>query len=243
MSKAKLAETDLYAPVRDYLIEQGYTVRSEVKHCDITASRDDELVIIELKLRFNLELLYQATDRQKLSDSVYVAFPRPAKMGRGTRWKDVKRLLKRLGLGLILVSFERRKPHVEVAFHPVMAPRRKNPRARKAVIREMEGRSVDKNLGGSTGRKLLTAYRETALRIATCLDMLDTASPKELRALGTGPRTQAILYNDVYGWFERVGHARYGLRQAGRDALGKYPELIEQIRDELRDAGDGARKG
>jgi hypothetical protein len=231
--KSKLLESDLYEPIRDYLITQGYTVRSEVHNCDITATKDEELIVVELKLSFNLVLLYQATQRQRLSDSVYVAFPRPAKMGRGSRWKDTKRLLRRLELGLILVSFATKKPRVEVVFHPIAAPRRKDHRARKAVIREIEGRSVDHNRGGSTRRKLVTAYREEALRIAVCLDIHGSASPKQLRSMNTGSRTQSILYNDVYGWFERIGHALYALRPEGTAALGEYPELVDQFRGDI----------
>ncbi len=33
-----LLEKDLYGPMRDFLVGQGYTVRGEVKHCDITAT-------------------------------------------------------------------------------------------------------------------------------------------------------------------------------------------------------------
>lgn len=231
--KSRLAEADLYEPIRDYLVAQGYTVRGEVRDCDITATKDDELIVIELKLRFSLELLYQATRRQKLSESVYVAFPRPSKMGRNSRWKDIKHLLRRLELGLILVSFEKRKPRVEVVFHPIATPRRKNYRARRAVIREIEGRSTDKNRGGSTRTGILTAYRENAMHIATCLDICGTASPRQLRAMNTGPKTQSILYNDVYGWFERVGHARYTLRPAGREALREYPDMVAGFREAI----------
>lgn len=231
--KTKLLESDLYGPIRDHLIEQGYTVRSEVRDCDIVATKDDDLIVVELKLALNLILLYQATQRQKLTDSVYVAFPRPAKMGRGSRWKAAKHLIRRLELGLILVSFTTKKPRVEVVFHPIEAPKRKNKRARKAVIREIEGRSVDKNRGGSTRRKILTAYREEAIRIAVILDAKGDASPKELRALGTGTKTQSILYNNVYGWFERVDRGVYGLRPSGRTALEEYPDLTKQFREDI----------
>ena len=233
--KQPLLETDLYGPVRDYLIAQGYTVRSEVRDCDVTATKDDELIIIELKLRFNLELLYQSIQRQKLSDSVYVAIPRPPKMGRNSNWKDTKQLLRRLELGLIIVSFETKKPHLDVVFHPTPPSRRKNHRRRSAVIREIEGRSTDHNQGGSTRRKLLTAYRESSLRIATYLDILGPASPKKLREMNTGPKTQAILYNNVYGWFERTGHALYSVKPAGRDALEEYSELVSQLREEFEE--------
>ena len=59
-AKAKLLETDLYEPIRDYLVAQGYTVRGEVHDCDVTATKGEELIVVELKLRFNMELLYQA---------------------------------------------------------------------------------------------------------------------------------------------------------------------------------------
>lgn len=230
---ATLLETDLYNPIRDFLVEQGYTVRGEVMDCDITAVKNDQLVVIELKRRFSLDLLYQGTQRQRLSDSVYVAFPRPAEMGRKSRWKDIKHLLRRLELGLILVTFTGKKPHVEVVLHPIALSRRKNHRARRAVIREIAGRSADYNTGGSTRRKILTAYRENALQIAAYLDALGSQSPKQLRALDTGPKTQSILYTNFYGWFERVDHALYNLTPDGRAALGDYPELIAQFRETI----------
>ena len=79
-------ETDLYAPVRDWLVAQGYTVRAEVKDCDITATKDGDLIVVELKRSFNVDLLIQATKRQRLTDSVYVAIPRPTRMGPRSRW-------------------------------------------------------------------------------------------------------------------------------------------------------------
>ena len=233
-AKAKTrSEADLYEPIRDYLVAQGYEVRGEVHDCDITAVKGDELVVVELKRRFGLDLVYQAIRRQGLTDSVYVAFPRPEKMGRGSKWNDIKRLLRRLELGLILVSWSRKKARVEVVFHPILAQRRKNNHKRRAVIREIEGRSTDHNRGGSTRTKLLTAYRETAIHIATCLDVLGTASPKQLRALNTGPRTQSILYSDFYGWFERVDKAQYALRPEGKMALEEYPDLVARFREAI----------
>ena len=55
-------ESDLYAPVRDYLTQLGYDVQGEVKDCDLTAVRGDELIVGELKRGFTIELLYQAID-------------------------------------------------------------------------------------------------------------------------------------------------------------------------------------
>ena len=35
-------ETDLYGPIHNYLEAQGYTVRAEVNHCDVTARKAAE---------------------------------------------------------------------------------------------------------------------------------------------------------------------------------------------------------
>ena len=51
-----LLEQDLYAPVRDYLESLGYEVKGEVKSCDMTALRNGELIVVELKRGFTLEI-------------------------------------------------------------------------------------------------------------------------------------------------------------------------------------------
>ena len=37
MEKKKFSETDLYAPICDFLKKEGFVVKSEVKGCDVTA--------------------------------------------------------------------------------------------------------------------------------------------------------------------------------------------------------------
>ena len=73
----KLLESDLYGPVRSYLEGLGYDVKGEVKDCDVAAVRDGELIVVELKRGFTLELVFQAMDRQRVADGVYVAVPLP----------------------------------------------------------------------------------------------------------------------------------------------------------------------
>lgn len=233
------AETDLYQPVCDYLVQQGYTVRSEVENCDIAAAKDGELIAVELKLSFSTALLIQATRRQRAADSVYIAIPRP-KVSR--RWHHIKHLLRRLELGLIFVRFSRRKAMVEVVFHPLPFQRKRRGRAKQAILTEMAERSGDYNQGGSTRRKLVTAYREKAIHIACCLAVCGPLSPKGLRARGTAPNTQSILYSDFYGWFERLAPGLYSLRSRGRAALDDYPELAACYRESLAEAsGEQAR--
>jgi hypothetical protein len=223
-------ETELYAPLHDYLCAQGYTVRSEVKDCDITATLDDELVVIELKRGFSTTLLIQATQRQRVTDSVYVALPEPPGWKRNMRWRRIQHLLRRLELGLIWVSFASTPPQVQIVFHPLPFERKHHARGRRAILKEIAGRSGEYNQGGSTRNKLVTAYRENALVIACQLDQQGALSPRQLRALGTGPKTQDILAHNYYGWFERVARGVYALSAAGRVALEAYPELLARLR-------------
>lgn len=240
--QGKIMETDLYKPIYDYLTCQGYTVRSEVKNCDITAVRGDELVVIELKRGFNLKLLIQATRRQRAADSVYVAVPRP-KGGPYTRsWNDMCHLLRRLELGLIVVDFRKEGGEAEVVFHPAPFSRSKNSRQRKSIIREISSRYADYNTGGSTGRKLMTAYRENSLYIACCLKKLGPQSPAALKKMGTGPKTSTILYKNFYGWFQKVSRGVYDLHSSGAEYIGSCPELTAHYYGLIEEALKNAKQ-
>jgi hypothetical protein len=225
--KRERRECDLAAPVQDYLEANGYTVRSEVKGCDITAVKGDELVVIELKKGFSTDLLIQATDRQKMTDSVYVALPAEGDLARrdryAKRWRGIEHLLKRLEIGLIVVTFPDdvdAPPVVEVVLHPVGQTKpRRNTKTRRALLREIAGRSANYNVGGSTGRKLVTAYREQAIFIACCLDRFGPLTPAQLRARGASPKAQPILHRNVYDWFDKVERGVYALRPRGRDEI------------------------
>jgi len=225
---ASLAETDLAGPLCGWLSAQGFTVRSEVKDCDIAALRGDELVIIEIKKSLNLTLVVQAVQRQRMTDTVYVAIPRPRNKWKW--WKEsrgVFHLLRRLELGLILVSAGNGGPPVDVIFPPRPLARRKRVPSRRAVLAEIAGRMGDFNTAGSNRKKLVTAYRENAIHIACCLFPRARMSPKDLRTLGTGAKTQSILQTNVYGWFVRKEKGIYALSSRGRKELAEYPQLVE----------------
>ena len=69
-------EVSLYAPVKAFLEAQGFTVKGEIRDCDIVALRPGEpdlLVITELKLGLSMELLLQAVDRMAIADEVWIA--------------------------------------------------------------------------------------------------------------------------------------------------------------------------
>jgi hypothetical protein len=234
-------ETDLYAPVRSFLEEQGYTVHGEVLDCDVAGRRGDELVVVELKRALSLDLLVQATRRQRTTDSVYVAVPRPRGAGRSRRWHGLLHLLRRLELGLLVVSFAGRRPRVQTVLHPLPFRRKRSPRGQRAILEEMAGRSGDYNQGGSVRRPLVTAYRENAIHVACCLERDGALAPRALRALGTGEKTLSILRSNVYGWFERVGYGLYALSRRGRADLSRWPDLAAECRSRIPPRTDGMR--
>ena len=235
-----LRETDLFAPVGDYLRQRGYTIRSEVEYCDVVAARGDELVVVELKRRMDLKLILQAVQRQRAADSVYVAVPRPKGGTYTRRWRQISHLLRRLELGLILVS-PWRKPSlaVEVLFDPQPLARRRNTRTRARILREIGGRSREYNVGGSPRGERMTAYRENCLLVACCLMMRGPLSPRELRQLGTGPKTQPILSQNYYGWFRRISRGVYDLEPEARTHVESFEEILKMHRGRLTAGSNG----
>ncbi|NLP50102.1 DUF2161 family putative PD-(D/E)XK-type phosphodiesterase [Bacillus sp. RO1] len=231
--KKKMYEVDLYKPIQKHFVKEGFEVYGEVNDCDIAMVKGESVVVVELKLTLNVQLLIQATKRQKLTDLVYIAIPKPSFSRRSKRWTDLCHLIKRLELGLIVVSFNGREKSVEVMFDPVPFDRaksmRQNKRKRDALVKEMDGRSSDVNLGGSSRVKIRTAYKENCVQIACYLDKFGPLSPKALRDLGTGEKTPSILTKNYYRWFERVKRGTYMISEKGKKELCDHSELVEHF--------------
>lgn len=207
-------ETDLYAPVKALLEGQGYDVKGEVRGCDVVAVRGDEPpVIVELKRAFGLGLVLQGIDRLSLSDSVYLAVGAWPK-----NESDVKKLCRRLGLGLMVVDGAR----VDVLLDPLPYAPRKNDRKTKRLLGEHARRVGDPTKGGSTRVPIMTAYRQEALRCAELLAVNGPMKPAALRTAGAMPNAGKILLADVYGWFERVERGVYAVSPKGRGDLERF---------------------
>jgi hypothetical protein len=213
-------ESELYAPVKALLEGQGYVVKGEVRGCDVVAVRGEEPpVIVELKRAFGLSLVLQGVDRLALSDRVYLAVGQWPK-----QMKNVKKLCRRLGLGLLVVARER----ADVVLDPLPYKPRTNKHKAGRLLGEHRRRVGDPNLGGSAMRApLITAYRQEALRCAELLACHGPMAPKAMRAAGDVPNAAKILRHDHYGWFERVSRGIYALTPQGRTGLvtfgGKSP--------------------
>ena len=225
-----MKETDLYPPLKTYLENQGYAVSGEVKNCDIVARKGEDIVIVELKTRLSVTLLEQAVKRKEITESVYIAVPMPAGRRRYPGLGDLVPLLRRLEVGFITVSFLKNKSRVEVVLHPEPAAFRNAVRKRAAIIREIDSRYAEIDQGGRPAAKgLFTAYRQEAVRLAYLVRRGERLSPKQLRELGGGPKTQSILSRNVYGWFIRVDKGVYAISPEGRESLEVYRDIIPSL--------------
>jgi hypothetical protein len=201
-----MPETDLYPPIKRLLEAQGYIVKSEVRSCDVVAVRGDEApVIVELKTGLSLALFYQAMDRLVMTDRVYIAVPRPK---RGVP-SDALRLCRRVGIGLIVVA---KSGAADVVVDPVPYVPRKDAKRRGLLLKEFAARKGDPNVGGSVGRKLMTAYRQDAMRCAEHLRANGPMRVKDIRNVTGVGRVANILRDNHYGWFEKVERGVYGVR-------------------------------
>ncbi|WP_249315654.1 DUF2161 family putative PD-(D/E)XK-type phosphodiesterase [Bacillus sp. FJAT-49711] len=234
----KIYEVDLYEPVQQYFKRLGYKVHGEVHHCDVAALKEEHLVIVELKLSLNIDLLIQATKRQRLTDMVYIAIPKPKFSLRTKKWKDICYLMRRLELGLMIVSFQKSGAYVEVKIHPSLFDRNKSMQVsrkkRDNIMKEIEGRHGDYNIGGSNQTKIMTAYKENCIHIACCLERFGPLSPKLLREFGTGDKTLSILHKNYYGWFERIKRGTYIINEKGKIEMQSYPEIVDFYKKSMK---------
>ena len=165
-----MREADLYPVLKSYLEAQGYEVKAEVGDCDLLARRGEEPpVVVELKLTFSLALVMQGVARQTVFEHVYLAVPVSSERGWKLRYKDIIRLCRRLGLGLLAVRTGA-AAQVEAHLDPGPYQPRRRAKAAGRLLREFERRVGDPNVGGTTGVKRMTAYRQDALRCAAFLN-------------------------------------------------------------------------
>jgi len=232
------SEEDLYAPVKAFFEGQGYEVKSEVRGCDLVAQRAGEpTVIVELKIGFTLPLVLQGIDRLALSDHVYLAVAVAARPAPNSLWRRERRgilkLCRRLGLGLLAVHEPagQNLPLVEPLLDPLPYRPRPNKRRQGLLLKEFAHRVGDPNVGGTTKRPIVTAYRQAALRCAAHLGQNGATKAAEVARATDVANAAAILQRDVYGWFGRVKRGIYELSPKGEAALETYADVIASLGD------------
>lgn len=229
MARPGIREADLYLPVKRLLEGQGYAVKGEVGAADVVAVREagEDPVIVELKAGFSLSLFHQAIQRQAVTDAVYVAVPQGGGRASYKALVENRKLCRRLGLGLITVRLS--DGFVEVHCDPEpYRPRQSKPR-RSRLLREFTRLVGDPNEGGSTRRKLVTGYRQEALR---CLALLEARGPSKAADVAACTRiahARRLMADNHYGWFERVSTGIYALSPKGVRAVVDYAAELESL--------------
>lgn len=224
-----LYERDLFEPLRQHLTTHGFEIRSEVRSCDLVAKKDGLIIIVEMKRHLSFDLLAQAVERQSYADAVYVCVPKSPEFKQDKKYRARLKVLRQLGLGLLIVSKTDHSFFVEEALSPEQTkPLRPSVKKRQALDKEFRNRRLDLNIAGSRGVPLVTAYREAALFIAYLLSIHGSLTAKSLRSLGSHPqKTNAILNINYYGWFIKLPDLIYTLTDAGHEALNTYQPLID----------------
>ena len=216
--KTKPRETDLYAPVKGFLEEQGYVVKSEVGAADVVAVRGAEApVIVELKLGFSLTLVHQCVARLGVTDDVYMAVA----TGKGKPFqkslKNMTKLARRLGIGLLTIRL--RDQLVQVHCDPGPYVPRKNKKREGQLLKEFARRVGDPNDGGQTRGGLITAYRQDAMKLALHLFEIGASKGADVARETGVERATTMMRDDHYGWFEKVDKGVYGLTPKGAEAV------------------------
>ena len=218
-----MKESDLYLPLKGFLESQGYEVKGEVHDCDVVAIRSNEApVVVELKLSLNLDLILQAVERQALTPKVYIGVPRQCHSLKKRKKRTIK-LLRMLGLGLVVIRTGHHSVNVEVLLDPAEYTPRKSRHRTERLLGEFKKRVGDPNLGGVTKRMgIMTAYRQRALTIADLLYRQGPTKASDIAHALEEPKARNILYRDVYGWFERESRGIYRLSPRGEAEIQRH---------------------
>lgn len=231
----KIQEKDLFGPLKAYYENLGYEVEGEVKDCDLVVKVANEFMVVELKTDINFKVLLQAVNRQKMFDLVFIAVPIQKINLRSKAYQEKLHLLKRLGLGLMLVNLQTHQ--VQSVHPPIPADRnqylRANKKRRERVVREFEQRILKNNVGGVNRQKISTYYRQQCYQIAYLLKN-KPASAADLAKYGIDrQRIYSILHKNFYGWFEKVSRGVYGLSAEGQEVVEREKEMIADLVQEF----------
>ncbi|MBQ2752689.1 MAG: hypothetical protein IJF29_01070 [Firmicutes bacterium] len=229
-----MKEYELYDPLKEKFEKLGYSVRGEVKNCDLVAEKDGRFVAVEMKTSFNLKLVYQALERRKLAEEVYVCIPRPKTGARSRSWRNMTELLKELKIGLITIAMDSPLKMVEVVIES--GERERKGKKAEGLKKEFEGRNLDLNTGGVNKTKLITAYREKSIKMASLAVIKNEVSLKEARELGCDESEVKTFGSNHYGWFDRVRTSVYKVNEKCLEEIKeeKYKVIFEYYTNYFR---------
>ena len=226
-------ERDLFLPIKTYFENFGYVCDGEVKGIDLYMENGEKNVAVELKQTLDFKSVQQAALRQKITDIVYIGIFKPKDLY-SSAFKDKLYLLKRLGIGLIVVT--KRGQTVEIVSEPIVTElssfQKRNVGKRKALSEEFHKRKTKNNIGGVNGTKLITGYREDALLVLDALIALaGEGSSRKVREVSGVANATRIMYQNYYGWFCNVSTGYYKVTETGRNALEEFSGVIAALKE------------
>mgnify|MGYP001136652966 CR=1 FL=1 len=80
-----MLESDMFLPIKAFLENLGYSVKAEIRNCDIIGKKENVVIVVEMKKQLTFKLLYQGCDRQRMFDNVYLAVFDPGYKRRRTK--------------------------------------------------------------------------------------------------------------------------------------------------------------
>ena len=221
-----MKETDLYQPIKALLESEGFEVKAEVKDIDVLGIKGDFLCAVELKTKMSLKLIYQAIDRQKIVNEVYIGIPKESIKQRSSAYKDLAYLLKRLEIGLIVVSNDQAEVLVEANPYDREKSRARYKKRKQQALKEFKLRKYNKNTGG-TNQKTITRYKEQVIEIASFLLEQGPCSPKDIKQATNILKTASILQKNYDHFFVRVSRGVYHISDDKMEEIKKYQKIIK----------------
>ena len=220
-------ETDLYLPVKKYFESLGYRVDAEVKDCDVVASKDDEIIICELKKSFSLALLYQIIERKAITSNVYAVIPRPKNMNSRV-FRNQCNLLRSLGVGLLIVLKSNKR--VDLVLEPAKDSIRKHKKRTERIKKEVNGRNMNINTGGSTRKKIVTAHKESVISALCYIE-----KNKQIRLRDCNEYVKAAIKSNHYKYFVRIDRGIYTMNSDANNMLNDkdYKDIVEFYRKDI----------
>ena len=91
-------------------------------------------------------------------------------------------------------------------------------------------------MGGSTGKKLVTAYTEASVLALCHMEVYGKMVVRDIKKFGYPDKMRNALRSNAFGWFERSGRYDYGMSVKGLEVFDddEYKELIEFYRKEVQ---------
>lgn len=220
-------ETELYLPIQKYFTDMGFKVDAEVRDCDVVATKENIVVICELKRGFTIELVYQLVQRKKMTPYVYAVIPRPKNM-RSAAFRKKLDILRALDCGLLVVLNSTKR--VDVILQPRGEDTEAKKYRRRGIEKETKVRKVSLNLGGQSGRKIVTAHKESVIAALCYIEKYG-----EIRTRDCKDNIKNVLQRNHYNFFVRLKKGVYTANESGRNFLNEkeYSDVVEFYRNEV----------